>query len=252
VTARRQVAVYPDPGALSRAAADTIADAARAAVAERGRFTIALAGGHTPCALYELLGTEYLERVPWAATHVFFGDERCVPPDHPDSNYRMARLVLLDRVPGLGSRTHRIAGERPPTEAADRYEAELRAAFDGPEGATFDVALLGLGPDGHTASLFPGSPALAEMARWVVPATAPPALPVRQRVTLTFPALDAARTVLLLAAGPDKRDIVTHILTSGPGAGERYPAARVTARERLLWLLDAAASPAADQSIASA
>jgi 6-phosphogluconolactonase len=250
VTARCEIAVYPDLGTLSRAAAETIAEAARSAVATRGRFTIALAGGRTPRTLYELLAAGGGGTVPWADTHVFFSDERCVPPDDPASNYRMVRVALLDRVPGLASRTHRIEGERPPSESASRYEAELRAAFDQPGGRpddeTFDVAVLGLGPDGHTASLFPGSLALEEGVRWVAPATAPPDAPVRQRITLTFPPLDAARTVVLLCAGADKRDIVARIRADGPRAAERYPAARVTARERLWWLLDAEAFPEAE------
>ena len=159
---------FADVAALSRGAADMIVEAGRAAVAARGRFTLCLSGGSTPRTLYEVLAAEYRERVPWLATWMYFGDERCVPPDHPDSNFGMARDALLAHVPGLESRTQRIEGERPASDAAARYDAVLRTAFGAPGGPTFDMLLLGVGTDGHTASLFPGSPALAERSQWAV------------------------------------------------------------------------------------
>src|SRR6185437_11204002 len=137
VTAR-EVVVCTDAAAVSRAAADAIADAARQAMDARGHFSIALSGGSTPRALYQLLATEYLERIPWTATDIFFGDERCVPPDHPDSNFRMARESLIDHVPGLAARAHRIAGELPPADAATEYEGLLRTTFPGDDPVTFD------------------------------------------------------------------------------------------------------------------
>jgi 6-phosphogluconolactonase len=243
VTAPLETLTYPDVAALSRAAADMIAAAAQTAVEERGRFTLCLSGGSTPRTLYQLLAAEYRERVPWAATSVFFGDERCVPPDNPDSNYAMARAVLLSQISGLETRTHRIEGERAPADAAVRYEVVLRGEFDAP-GDSFDILLLGIGTDGHTASLFPGSPALAERRHWVVATEAPPTAATRARVTLTYPLLNGADTTLILCAGADKRDILGKISAARADAPARYPVMQIAPRERLCWLLDrAAASP---------
>ncbi len=244
----RELAQYSDVESLSRAAADLVAGLAQQSVAARGRFTIALSGGSTPRTLYRLLAAEYGDRIPWAATEIFFGDERCVPPDHPDSNYGMARQALLAQIPGLLNRTHRIEGELPPEAAARKYDAVLRARGWGqpriemPD--TFDVLLLGVGTDGHTASLFPGSPALAEHDKWAVATEAPPTMTTRNRVTLTFPVLNAARTTIVLCAGADKRPVLHEILTDS-SATSRYPAARITAQERLVWMIDRAAAPAA-------
>jgi 6-phosphogluconolactonase len=241
----RQDSVFPDADALSHGAAAMIEEAASIATTARGRFTIALSGGGTPRTLYEILATEYATRVPWAVTHVFFGDERCVPPDHPGSNYAMAHETLIARISGLESRTRRIEGERPPAEGASRYAEMLHREFPHAAGTlatTFDVLLLGVGTDGHTASLFPGSAALSERSRWALAAEAPATAAIRDRVTLTFPALDAARTTIVLCAGADKRPIVEQIRAAGSHAGERYPVARVTARGTVHWLLDAAAA----------
>jgi 6-phosphogluconolactonase len=233
---------FPDPPALSRAAAELVAEVAAGAVAARGRFAMALSGGRTPEMLYTLLASEYLEQMPWDAMHLYFGDERCVPPTDPDSNYRMADRALLSRVPGLERRTHRIEGELGGAEAAARYDAVLRGAFLD-EATTFDLVLLGMGPDGHTASLFPGSPALDERQRWAVPTEAPPTMTTRDRVTLTYPVLCAGRIVLFLAAGADKRERLAAVLADTGRPDAPYPASRVTARERLVWLVDEAAMP---------
>lgn len=215
-----------DPAALARAAAEEVARRAEEAVAARGAFALALSGGATPRALYALLADSaapYRARVPWGRVHVWFGDERNVPPDHPDSNYRMAREALLDRV--APAAVHRIEGERAAAEAADRYEAELRAHLAGGPGGPppLDLVLLGLGADGHTASLFPGSPALEERARWV----AAPFVPRlgAHRITLTLPVLDAARAVLFLVAGAEKAAPLRALLAPDPAAP--IPAARV-------------------------
>jgi 6-phosphogluconolactonase len=237
----RELAQYPDVETLSRAAADLIAGLAQQAVAARGRFSIALSGGSTPRTLYRLLAAEYRTRIPWTATEIFFGDERCVPPDHPDSNFRLARTELLDQIPGLLSRTHRIEGELPPEDAARKYDAMLRTMFSA---VAFDVLLLGVGTDGHTASLFPGSPALNEQTKWAAATEAPPTMTTRHRVTLTFPVLNAARTTIVLCAGTDKRTVLHDILTD-PSATSRYPAARIAAQERLVWMIDHAAAPVA-------
>jgi 6-phosphogluconolactonase len=241
----REESVFPDAEALSRAAAAMIEEAAAVATTARGRFTIALSGGSTPRILYEILAADYATRLPWATTHVFFGDERCVPPDHPASNYAMARETLLARIPGLESRTRRIEGERPPGDAASRYAEMLHREFPhttGTPATTFDVLLLGVGSDGHTASLFPGSPALSERSRWALATQAPAGTEISDRVTLTYPALDAARTTFILCAGTGKQPVVSQIRAAGAHAGDRYPVARVTARGTVHWLLDEAAA----------
>lgn len=226
--------VCADGGALSRAAAERLVRDARDSVGRRGRFTIALAGGSTPRALYELLAGEYRGRIDWARTEVFFGDERGVPPDDAASNYAMARDALLGRVPV--ARVHRIRGERPPDEAAREYGAELRRAFPEDGAPTFDVALLGVGGDGHTASLFPGSAALEERAAWAVAVPAPAtSAPHVERVSLTLPVLNRARAVYVLASGAEKRDVVRRILA---GEAPELPASRVRGEERTVWLLD--------------
>jgi 6-phosphogluconolactonase len=229
-----------DPAALARAAAEELARLAAEAVAARGAFSLALAGGSTPRALYQLLADPagpFRARIPWPSVHAFFGDERAVPPDHPESNYRMARAALLDRVP-LGS-VHRMAGELGAPEAAARYQVELRAHFGEVSFPAFDLVLLGLGTDGHTASLFPGSPALGERSRWAVAAPGPP--PSTERITLTIPVLEAARAVAFLVAGADKAGPLRRLVR--PRAGEEpIPAARIRFRGSVRVLADAAAA----------
>jgi 6-phosphogluconolactonase len=237
------VRVLPDPPAMFRTAAAELSAAARAAVAQQGRFSLALPGGHTPRGLYALLAGDEAFRtaIPWARTHVFWGDERHVPPEDPDSNYRMAREVLLDRVPLPAANVHRVfAEERDAGRAAARYEQELRGFF-GLEGAAlprFDFVLLGLGPDGHTASLFPGTSALQEATRLVV-ATHVPALGT-DRITLTLPVLNQAACVTFLVSGAEKAPVVRAVLEQRRGTP--LPAQRVRPTGRLLWLLDAAAA----------
>jgi len=236
-----------DPAALARAAAEAVTTLAAESVAARGAFSLALSGGSTPRALYQLLADPsgpYRDRIPWASVHAFFSDERAVPPDDPQSNYRMARAALLDRVP-VGS-VHRMAGELGAAEAAARYQAELRAHFGGVAFPAFDLILLGLGTDGHTASLFPGSPALLERSRWVVAAPGPP--PSTERITLTVPVLEAARTVLFLVAGPDKSEPVHRLVH--PGAGEEpIPAARIRFGGAVRVLVDRAAAARLDPDV---
>jgi 6-phosphogluconolactonase len=255
----RRVVVEQDAGALIRRAADEVSARAAAAVAARGRFAIALSGGHTPQALHALLadpGQPFRARVPWPAVEVFFGDERCVPPDHADSNYRAARESLLAHVSIPERQVHRMRGEDPdPAAAAGAYEAELRLALGAPEGVPrLDVVLLGLGADGHTASLFPGTSALAIEDR-LVAANAVPQLGT-WRLTFTFPLLGAARAAIFLVAGAEKAEVVAKVLhaTSAgdePPAygGEELPAARVQPTDgELLWLLDAAAASKLDNT----
>lgn len=252
VVSGRALRVAPDAPALTRLAAEEVVRRAEAALAERGRFAVALSGGSTPQALYALLADAnepFRARLRWEDTHVFFGDERHVPPDHPDSNYGMARAALLDKVPIPPGNVHRIRAELDAPTAALEYEAELRrvleSGFPGTSagGAAgelprLDLVLLGLGADGHTASLFPGSTALLEAARLVV---APWVDRLKSyRITLTLPALGAARAIAFLVSGAGKAARVADVLE---GAGASLPAGRVRADGGdLLWLLDAPAA----------
>ncbi len=255
VVSERAVRVAPDASALMRLAAEEVARRAESAAAAGGRFTLALAGGSTPKRLYALLADgagPFRGRIPWRQTHVFFGDERHVPPDHPESNYGMARAALLSKVPIPPENVHRIRAERTdPADAALEYEQELRLVLGvGPAAARgglppgevprLDLALLGLGGDGHTASLFPGSTALEERARLAV-ATWVERLKA-YRITLTLPVLDAARAVVFLVAGSEKAERVADVLE---GAGAALPAGRVRpVGGDLIWLLDAPAAAA--------
>jgi 6-phosphogluconolactonase len=234
-----EISVYPDTDQLMQAAAEQIISAGNAAIAAHGRFDLALTGGSTPGPLYRLLTTApYAARLDWGAVHVFWGDERCVPPQHPDSNYRLARETLLDHVPLPAANVHRIHGEDDPVQAALAYESTLRAHF----GAVlrFDLVLLGLGADGHAASLFPNAPALTERQRLAVAAYA--AEHKWWRVTLTYPVLNAAAQVIFLVSSGSKADIVRAVL-EGPRRPQELPAQGVQPHDgRLLWMLDADAA----------
>lgn len=232
-----------DGAELARNAAEHFTALAGAAIARRGRFTAALSGGSTPRALYSLLSSaEFCGRTDWPRVHLFFGDERCVPPDHPESNFRMVEETLLEggRIPA--SNVHRMAGEKEPAEAAAAYETELRNFFASAGGRRprLDLILLGLGEDGHTASLFPGTAALDETERWVT------AVYVEKlqsyRLTLTLPLINAAAQATFLVSGPGKAAVLERIL-GAPGVDD-YPAARVRPdKGALTWLMtqDAAA-----------
>jgi 6-phosphogluconolactonase len=230
--------------ALSESAAERIAAGARAAIEARGTFTIALAGGSTPARTYELLAERHRDDVPWDRVEVFFGDERCVPPDDADSNFALAWRTLLSKVPVEPGHVHPMySGGELPEVAAARYGAMLQRRFaSSPEPVrTFDITLLGMGEDGHTASLFPGSPSLDERDRWAMPVEAPATARTRQRITLTFPPIEMSREVMLLVAGAAKAPLVRAILGHDPDAG-RYPASRARGAERTMWLLDHAAA----------
>jgi len=236
------VRIAPDAEALAGLAAGEIARRAAAAVAARGRCHLALAGGRTPRRTYALLAAPPLrDQLPWGGIHVFFGDERHVPPDHPDSNFRMAREALLDAVPIPAGQVHRIRAEAVEAEAAARdYQTDLRQAFALGSGALprLDLVLLGMGADGHVASLFPGSAALAETGRLVTAGPGPRARDPA-RITLTLPVLNAAAAVLLLVSGADKAERVAEVLG---GRAPGLPAARLAPAGELLWLLDQAAA----------
>ncbi|HEV8672729.1 MAG TPA: 6-phosphogluconolactonase [Methylomirabilota bacterium] len=245
------VVVLDDPAALADEAAGRVAAAARETVAAQGRFAVALSGGTTPRALFErLAGPPWRHEVPWSRAEVFWGDERWVPPDHPESNYRMARAALLDPVGIPPERVHRIAGEAAdPAAAAAAYEAEIARVLGGVPGErppVFDLVLLGMGADGHTASLFPGTAALAERRRWVV-ANAVPGLGTH-RITLTLPILNRAARVLFLVAGADKAATLREVL-EGPVDPQRLPAQAVRPEAgHLVWLVDRAAAAALTSS----
>lgn len=239
MSAKPEIAISPDAGSLARDAAAEVARVAAAERSRRGRFTLALAGGSTPLALYRLLAApELRSEIDWATTHIFWGDERAVPPDHPRSNYGATREALLSHLSLPSGQVHRMQGELGATRAAVIYEEELRDLFPDrkAEPPTLDLVLLGLGADGHTASLFPHHEALRETEHWVV-AVRDESLP-EPRVTLTLPLLNRARHVLFLVSGAAKADVVREIL-EGPPDRQALPAQGVRPLAgRLTWRLD--------------
>ena len=239
------IQIYPDDAALASAATALILQVAREAIAARGRFTIALTGGSSPVKAYKLLAQSSIEIAQWDKWQVFLGDDRFVPPSDERSNYGQARRTLLDQVPIPAAQVHPISTEAPsPEAAAAQYAETLARVFGQPVGTppTFDLILLGLGDDGHCASLFPHMPTLAVTDQWVIsspPGTLPP--PV-DRVTVTFSVLNAARAVLFLVSGEKKAAPVRDILEGG-ATREVHPAAGVDpATGTLTWLLDATAA----------
>ncbi|HEX7539062.1 MAG TPA: 6-phosphogluconolactonase [Syntrophales bacterium] len=233
------IEIFPSSADMTRAAANLFAARAAEAVSAQGRFTAALSGGKTPVALYDLLAKDpFASQIPWARVHLFWGDERCVPPDHGDSNYRLVRERLINHVPIPPANVHRMPGEMDPVEAAARYEEQLREFF-APHGGgfpVFDLILLGLGEDGHTASLFPGTRALRESARWVLGHYVGPRK--GWRITLTPPTINAARLVVFIAAGTEKALVLRDIL-EGPFRPDTLPAQMVRpAGGDLKWMLD--------------
>ncbi len=235
----REIILCRDAGELARKAAEQWIALAKAAIAASGRFAVALSGGSTPKILYALLATpEYRERIGWARVHLFWGDERCVPPDHAESNFRMTREALLSKIEIPPGNIHRIAGEQDPAAAAAEYERQLRDFFQTRAAAPrFDLILLGLGEDGHTASLFPGSTALQETSRWV--ATSYVERLRAHRLTLTLPVINAAAQVAFLISGESKKSIVREMAGSD-SASANYPAAQVRPKNgRLVWFITA-------------
>ncbi len=236
-----QLHIAEDSERLAQEAARHWTRRALEAIERRGAFHVALSGGSTPERLYRHLGQGDLAKsVDWSRVHVWFGDERCVPPDHPDSNYRMAREAFLAKVPLPSRNVHRIHGELTPEDAASRYALALVRELPERQGAfgRFDLLMLGMGADGHTASLFPGTPALTERERPAV------AVYVEKldswRVTITYPLIERAREIMLLVSGAAKAEVVAQVLS---GQGDAYPVARVRAVEgELVWWLDRAAA----------
>ncbi len=249
---RVEYSVLPDAGALAARAAKEFTRAAEKAAAQRGRARIAISGGSTPKAAFQLMADPaqpWRNRMPWDRLELFWVDERCVPPDHPDSNYRMTREALLDKVPIRPENVHRMQGELEPDVAAARYESLLRNTFrlEGDESPRFDLLALGMGPDGHTASLFPHTDALHEMGRLVT------ANHVVQkdtwRITLTWPVINQASSVFFLIGGSDKAEMLRQVFT-GPNDPERLPSQLIWPSSGILTLiLDQAAAallPATD------
>ena len=225
-----------------RAETERVVVRAEESIAARGRFTVALSGGSTPRRLYELLATPATAaRIEWSRVHVFWGDERCVPPAHSASNYRMAHEALLSHVPLPAENVHRIAGEDPPEAAAAAYEATLRAMFGGER--TFDLVHLGMGEDGHTSSLFPGSPALAEERRWVMAVHAAH-VESPWRITLTPVAIERAAQVTMLVTGGAKAARVAEVIDGG---GQGLPVQHL--RGAVSWMIDAAAAAQLRRSV---
>jgi len=248
------IETFPTPERLADAVARHVVARAADAISATGRFTLALSGGSTPRAAYSRLATGawQLATGDWRLVHILWGDERCVPPDDLRSNYRMAKEALLDRVPVPADQIHRIRGEDEPEKAAAEYERELRALLNNEqcphpersEGSREshgpDLVLLGLGEDGHTASLFPGQAAVQETARWVVAVPAPDA--TMWRITLTPALLNQARNVTFVVSGAKKAGRLQQVL-QGPFAPDILPAQAIRpAQGRLTWMVDQAAA----------
>jgi 6-phosphogluconolactonase len=231
--------IFPNPAALARHVAEWMTSAALAA---KGTFRVSLSGGSTPKTLYELLASdEFRSRFPWQLVSWYWGDERFVPYDHPESNYRMTREAMLAKVPVLPEKVHPVPTDGTPEDGARRYERTLQQAYGAtildPARPLFDLTLLGLGPDGHAASLLPGDPVLEERERWVaVVSHGRPEI----RITMTYPVIESSRRVAFLVTGREKAAIL-HAIRAG---GSRVPAARVRPVGELIWFVDRAAAGA--------
>jgi 6-phosphogluconolactonase len=229
-----EIVVLPDAATLADEAAERI-EALALAAPIGAPANISLAGGTTPKVAYRHLGSRC---VPWARLRLFFGDERCVPPDHPDSNYRMVREAFLDRVPMLPEQVHRIRGELTPEDAAAAAEADLRAAFPAAPVPRLDLVVLGISADGHTASLFPHGPELDEPDRLLVPVHRPE-LPQPWRVTMTPRLLNAAHRIMFVVADGEKAAVVARAVAGDPAV----PAGRIRPLDgRLTFILTEAAA----------
>lgn len=231
--------VVADAAALAVLAAEHLTARAEEAVTARGVARIAVSGGSTPKAAFALLADpkrSWFARMPWTRLELFWVDERCVPPDHADSNYRMTREVLLDQVPMKPAQIHRMEGELAPDQAAARYESELRNSFrlEGAELPCFDVVALGMGPDGHTASIFPNTEAIYDLTNLVAANHVPQK--DSWRITLTWPVINQARSVFFLIGGADKAHVLREVLM-GPRDPDRLPSQLIRPTSGILALL---------------
>ena len=245
MTSNQEIRVLADANSIARTAAAEFLEAVRDAVCEKDSFTVALAGGSTPKALYELLATNPLlqAKVPWSKMQFFFGDERHVPPDNPDSNFRMANESMFGKAPVDPKQVHRIKAEKPnAAQAAEEYEQELRTSFklQADQLPRFDLVLLGMGPEGHTASLFPGTKALNEERRLVVSNWVGKLY--TDRITLTPPVLNSAARIIFMVHGKEKAPALKAVL-EGPYEPDQLPAQMIKPKEgKILWLVDPAAA----------
>jgi 6-phosphogluconolactonase len=236
--AKREIVICRDIDELSRKAADEFVRLTEQSVRSSGRFSVALSGGSTPQSFYKLLAEPvYSERIPWKDVHSFWGDERCVPPDHPESNYGMARRLMLSKIPVPGENVHRMAGEKEPQLAAAEYEKTLIDFFGLTRGAwpRFDLMLMGIGEDGHTASLFPDSDALQNRENLVL---APYVEKLQaHRLTLTLSVINHAANIWFLVSGASKASIVNQVVSTD-AASRQIPATLVTPADgRMIWFV---------------
>jgi 6-phosphogluconolactonase len=246
IDAVREIKVVPDAKAVAAEAAERVTAAAERAISQRGNFSIALSGGSTPKALYAFLTSEpYRSRIDWSRVHILFGDERGVAPDHKDSNFKMADEALLSKVPIPKGQIYRMKGElgEKAEQAAKEYGLMLKSEF--PDG--LDVVLLGMGGDGHTASIFPGTQAVAEKEHRVIGYFAENSSTGKSwRITMTAPYINRAREILVLLAGADKAKRLAEVL-EGPRDPERLPIQLIKpTRGKLVWIIDAAAADMAE------
>lgn len=234
------IRVEDDRESLCTAAAEIIVEAAADAIRQRGRFLLAISGGSTPRPMFEQFGGRFADRIDWSRTHIFFADERFVPVEDPASNYGVARRLWFQPAGISPENVHAVPVDAPTShEAAEGYERVVREVAGG---GMFDLILLGVGSDGHTASLF-GEDANQKADELVRAVHAPAGIEPRDRITLSLHAINAARSVVFLVTGSDKRPVITEIL-GGRSDARRYPAARVQPRDETVWLLDREAAPA--------
>lgn len=223
---------------MSRGAAELVLESAIEAVNMRNRFSLVLSGGRTPWQLYRIL-TEprYIAALPWDKTHLFWGDERCVPSDHPESNFAMAYETFISKVPVPPQNVHRMPVEFSPVSAAAKsYEKTIKSFFAGRR-PSFDLVLLGMGKDGHTASLFPSTSILDERDKWVAEVFSPNAFPPVKRISLTLPAINLAQCAAFLISDPDKTKVAEEILRDPESSASKYPTARVKPRVKAVWFI---------------
>ena len=240
---------FADFESLSLHAAGAAVNVINDAVAVSGQCSLALSGGDTPRALYRLLGSQHREQIPWQRVHIFWGDDRYVPADHPESNYRMARETLLDHVPCPAENIHAMPTDvSPAADAAAAYDRVLKRFFGGGGGPAFDLNILGIGDDAHTASVFPGSPAVDERARWVMDVQTPAA--ISTRLTLTLPALTHSANIHVLVAGAAKAGALRNALATDADP-HRYPASGIRRGRGVVWWVDSAAAAGLDPSLAT-
>lgn len=234
---------FPDIDTLSHTVAERLITLAQSTISSQKHFSLCLSGGNTPRRLYQLLATEYRTKLDWDNLHLFWGDERYIPPTHPESNYAMVLQELIPLVPIPAANIHRIPTELNSSEqAALKYEQEIKRFFfnQGIDTAqsSFDLVLLGLGTDGHTASLFPNDPVLDKSDQLVAAITAPDYIQPRQRITLTLPILNQAYHIFFLVSGEEKKPVLQFILSEQEEAIKRYPAARIKSKNVVEWFVD--------------